>query len=346
MKGLGLLLALAAVARLPRLTQAGSAGQALLWMASELSVCALLYAMMERLSRTQVQAAPAGALNLRRPFWTGLSYAVNPLALFIGPSGHLVGAAAALVLAAAWFMDFSEHPASDLLSALCLSAAGCFHPWALLALPAFLKNLEGSGERLSYFWAWMLPLGLSLGARAYAGLWKPWLPELSGGLFGISAALSSAFYGSLAPQESAQAAGLMLGQVLAWLLVLGWAVLVLGPWRFPLLPGAALAALSWCAASGGLDSAGLLAPLALGLLIPGGMALRLTAVAGLAFLAWAGLFAPWELQAPALWKAPGLPRAFHLAWAAFQLGLWFFFVVEWASMLALCRHPKGRLEYR
>ena len=312
-------------------------------LAADLAVSLLLHRLLERLTASR---ALVGRSVWNTPaFWGALAWAASPLsALITAGHGQFDSLPLFLLLLAAWQLEFSSSPRSELNAALALGAAMSLKPWALAFLPFYLKTFLERREMLRFSLQTLcLPTALLLpwlamdgpvavaGRLAYSGASTLSLPE----------ALKAALFASGASAQVYQGARLALGALgLAVLASLALAYLA-GPWRFPLLPGLALGALTLLVAAPALSVQYLSWPACLALLSPGPLARRLQAV-GLAAALGVYLFLlPGTLAGSALPAPPQTPGSL-LLWAGANLGLWMFLAVEWARQLGYCRRLSVR----
>lgn len=313
-------------------------------LAADFGILLLLRRLLGRLTRTH--AAPGGD---GRAFWGAAAWAASPLAGLISAGhGQFDAAPLFLLLLAAWYLEFSEHPRSDLGSALALGAAIALKTWPVFFLPLYLKSLGSRGERMRYLGlALGLPLALWLPFAAHAGFPAAWQAMAYGGAsaFSLPEAFRAFFFAADAPPH------LLRGLMEWWralalaLLSLLWLAYALGPWRFPLLAGLALAASTLLAFAPALSPQYLLWGLPFALLLPGRMAARHLLVVLPMLLVFYALFMPEVLAGPLAWAPPQIPSAFFLIWGLLNLGLWVFLLREWWGLLRLCLRPAGRLNF-
>ncbi|HXB98027.1 MAG TPA: hypothetical protein VNZ54_08245, partial [bacterium] len=178
----------------------GLGGDAGIWMrlpgvAGDLAVSLLLYSLAERRSRG------GAALNAGADHWrseragllAGLGWALNPLAALISAAhGQFDSLALALLLLAAWLLEYARQPRAELWAALCLAAAVALKSWPLAFLPFYLGIFPTPRERLRFSaWVLMPPLLLLL----------PWLgwdgPDAVAGHLGYSGAAALGLSGAL-----------------------------------------------------------------------------------------------------------------------------------------------------
>lgn len=312
-------------------------------LAGDIAVSLALYALVRRrrLGGDPLAAERAGLL-------AGLSWALNPLAMLLSAAqGASDSLPLALLLGAAWWLEYSQDPRAEAWAALSLGAAAALHPWALALLPLALGAFATSAERRR-FAAWVLLPGLLL--------LLPWLwldsPEdlaarllAGGGLrgsLGLSGALRAGFLAAGAPAESADAAALL------WrgLALLGLALGVAAAWRrcsrLRLLEGLPWGALGLTVLSPGLGAPGLAWAPALACLLSPLLAWRLS-LGGLALaLAGYALFHPEVLAGERAW-APQPGPGLLLGWMLLLLAAWAWSLWEWSRLgLPAAASARGR----
>jgi hypothetical protein len=310
-------------------------------LSADLGLGFLIYMILSRLS-----PEPGW---LARPFWAALGWILNPVALLISAGhGQFDSLALFFVLAALWYLDFSEHPGSDFASALSLGFAVALKTWPLFFLPFFIRCLPARAERwryalicLAFPFLLLLPFVLHggldniLDAMRYSGASAFSLPEsLRGFFYSVGAKASS--YRTLAE----------LWRNLALIcLGLGWLMACFGPWRLPMPAALSLAVLTLYVFAPAFSPQYLCWLIPFALLIPGNLALLHTAAALPCLLIFYGLFMPEAFLKPGDWAVPNLPRETMILWGLINLGLWIFFARQWSRMLGLCLRPQGRLEF-
>lgn len=316
----------------------------------DLGVTALIYMISARLSFSASGGPGAQARFWQgRPFWLALAWALSPVATLISAGhGQFDSVALCFVLLAAWYLEFSENPNSDLASAISLGFAIAYKTWPLFFLPLFLKAFVTPRERLRYFaLSLAFPLLLLLPFLLSCGL-EPTVKALSysgSQAFSLPEALRGFFFGAGASAESYRAAAALWRDLGLFALGLAWLLYALGPWRFPLFAGLAFAVLTLYVFAPGLAAQylGWLLPFAL--LLPGRLALRHGFVSLLALLLFYSLFAPGAFLGAATWVPSEKPAWFFTLWALLNLGFWLYLVREWAALGLLCRRPAGRLGF-
>lgn len=320
-------------------------------VAGDLALSLLLYLVVERRSRSSAALAASGDVwrSARAGLMAGLGWALNPLAALLSV-GHASwdSLALALLLLAAWCLEYGDDPRSELWAAWCLAAAAALNLWALAFLPLYLGAFPARRERLRFAVWLLLPLLL----LALPWCWQDGGGALAAGLacaapmdLGLGAAWHSAFAAAGAPPEFyglATALGLGLGWgllALAWLLALWrcrrlrlaeglpWAALVL----LALLPGLPVTALAW--------------PPALALAVSPRLAWRL-GLGGLALLlGHDAFFDPQALVGAAAWAPPGSQTAWLLLWSLVNLGAWLCLLVLGARLAVSVWLPPQRRSY-
>jgi len=329
-------------------------GEAGIWMrlpgvAGDLAVSLLLYSLAERRSRGG-SARTAGADHWRSEragLLAGLGWALNPLAALISAAhGQFDSLALALLLLAAWMLEYARQPRAEWWAALCLAAAVALKTWPLAFLPLYLGSFSGLRERLR-FSAWVLLPPLLLLA--------PWLamdgPAAVAGRLGYSGAAALGLSGALRAACFALGAGVQLYLRLDGLwraaaglgLALAYAA---GLWqcrRLKLLEGLPWVALLLLLLAPGLSPQYLAWPVALALAVSPRLALRLS-LACLPLLAcFYGLFLPPVLAGTAAWAPPALGTSGTLLWALANLLWWIYLAAQWHrfSPRVLMARPRG-----
>ena len=315
-------------------------------VAGDLAVSALLYLLVERRSRSSaaLSAGPDAPRSAQAGLIAGLGWALNPLAALISAShGQFDSLGLALLLGAAWQLEYADDPRAELWAALCLAAAVALKTWPLAFLPLYLSVFPSVRERLRFAALVLLPPLLLL---------LPWLwmdgplnvasrISYSGATaLGFSGALRAAFFAVDAPVELYRQVddawrSLALGALAAAFL---WALLQ--PRRLRLLDGLALAALTLLLLAPGLSPQYLGWPIALALLRPSGPAWRLTLASLPLLVGFYALFMPPVLLGAAAWAPPRVPQAFYLLWAVANLGWCFFVAAEWVRLMRLNLAPR------
>lgn len=316
---------------------------------ADLGVTALIFLICSRLVSPVAPSQPSQRAWLGRPFWAALCWAANPVpALISAGHGQFDSLALALLLLAAWYLEFSENPRSDFAAALSLGFAISLKSWPLFFLPLFLKGFSNRGERLRFAalslalplllllpFAVSCGLGDTLGALSYTGSQAFSMPE----------ALRGFFFGAGASAETYHAVAGAWRLLCVAILGLSWIAYTFGPWRFPLLAGMAFATLTLYVFAPGLAAQYLCWLLPFALLIPGRLALRHSLLALPALLVFYSLFAPEAFLRSGDWKQPALAPAFFLGWGIFNLVFWLLMLREWIGLWRLCRRPSGRLAF-
>lgn len=333
-------------ARVPALWLGGSdAGlleraSAIAAVVADVAITLLVFMVLSRLAPEAPQRAEEKAppFWIRTAFWGGMAWAAHPLVVLVGSvAGHFDSLPLAAIFLAAWYVEFSDHPRSDLYAPLWFSLALALAAWPLVMLPLFIKSYSANRDRVRFaLLALVLP----------AVLWWPSVASLQG--------LESRLFALSGPADLGLAKGLALLGLWpaalnpaagAALLATAWLAYLLGPWKFPLLPGLALAGLALLASPQPAALQWLLLPLPFVLLVPGTLALRLGGVALGAALLHLGLNQPQLLFARGGFSAPQVPAWFSMAWGMFNLGLWFFWAREFVNLLKRCLKP-ARLRFR
>jgi hypothetical protein len=314
-----------------------------IWMrvpgvAGDLAVSLLLYSLAERRSRG------AAALNAGGDHWrseraglvAGLGWALNPLAALVSAAhGQFDSLALALLLLAAWFLEYARQPRSEWWAALCLAAAIALKTWPLAFLPFYLGSFPSLRERLRFsVWVLVPPLLLLLPWLAWDG------PGAVAGHLGYSGATALGLSGALRAACYALGASADLYRRLdgVWralaeaALTLGFAA---GLWqcrRLRLLEGLPWAALLLLLLAPGLSPQYLAWPVALALAVNPRLALRLGLACLPLLLAFYALFMPAVLAGGLAWPPPRLGQGATLLWALANLLWWTYLAAQWSRL--------------
>jgi hypothetical protein len=344
------------IVRAMGLLQALLGGSLAVWVrlpavAGDLGLSLVLYLVVERRSRSGAALAASGDAwrSARAGLLAGFSWALNPLAALLSVGhGSLDSLALALMLAAAWWLEYGDDPRAELWAALSLAGAIALCGWPLAALPLYLGAFPSRQERWRFALGALLPLLL---------LALPWCMDDGGAALlsrllagpssdlGLGTALRSAFFAAEAPIEAFRQvddlwrmAGLSALGV-AWLIGLWqcrrlrlmeglpWAALLL----LLLLPALPLSAVAW--------------PLGLALALSPRLAWRL-ALGGLPLLlAHEALFEPAVLAGAAAWAPVGAQSGYLLLWSLMNLAWWLAVMVQWARLAPQVWLPPRRRAY-
>ena len=305
-------------------------------VAGDLAVSLLLYGLAERRSRGGAALA-AGADHWRSEragLLAGLAWALNPVAALISAGhGQFDSLALALLLLAAWCLEYARQPRAELWAALSLAAAIALKSWPLAFLPLYLGIFPSLRERLR-FSAWVLlpPLFLLLpwllwdGPAAVAGH----LAYSGAAALGLSGALRAVCFALGLDVESYRALdGAWRSLALAGL---GLAFAA-GLWqcrRLRLLEGLPWAALLLLLLAPGLSPQYLAWPVALALAVSPGLGRRLSLASLPLLLGFYALFMPPVLAGAAAWAPPRLGQSATLLWALANLLWWIYMASQWA----------------
>jgi len=303
----------------------------------DLGLVALIFSLLRR--REDAQGLSLPALQ-RRSTWAGLAYAASPLAIIIS-AGH--GQFDSLPLLFTLLALSSMQKGEERNAALWLGAGIALKTWPLALLPAFLKPVQGRGARARFTaWALLPPLALSL----------PWLLSTPGAM--AARVLGYAGVRCIGLNEAVHAVSYLLRWP-AWVMpashaVLGWGMAgcwlglsllyLLTSWELALEEALALSVLLLYVLSPSLSTQYLLWLLPLALLLPGSLALRHQLYVLPVLLVFYTMFMP-EAYLDARFKGQMAPSAgFLLPWAALNLALWAFFVLEaWRLLRRASRDP-------
>lgn len=315
-------------------------------VAGDLAISALLYLLVERRSRSSaaLSAGPDAPRSAKAGLIAGLGWALNPVAAIISAAhGQFDSLALALLLGAAWQLEYADDPRAELWAGLCLALAVALKTWPLAFLPFYLAVFPSARERVRFAGIVLLPPLLLL---------LPWLLmdgplnvlariSYSGATaLGFSGALRASFFAVEAPvalyrQVDDAWRSLALGGLAA---AFAWGLLQSR--RLRLLDGLAWGALTLLLLAPGLSPQYLGWPIAFALLRPGGPAWRLTLASLPLLVAFYALFMPPVLAGAAAWAPPRVPPLYYLLWAAANLAWCFFVAVEWVHLLRLNLAPR------
>jgi hypothetical protein len=306
-------------------------------VAGDVAVSLLLYSLAARRSGAAALSAAAGRWRSERSgLLAGMGWALNPLAALISAAhGQFDSLALALLLVAAWQLEYARQPRAELWAALCLAAAISLKTWPLAFLPFYLGIFPSLRERLR-FSAWVLlpPLLLLLPWLAWDG------PDAVAGhlgysgaaALGLSGAMRAAFAAVGADVNLYHAADGLLRLVCEAVLALAFAVCLWRCRRLRLLEGLPWMALLLLLAAPGLSPQYLAWPVALALAVSPRLALRLSLASLPLLLCFYGLFMPTVLAGPAAWAPPRLGPGAVLLWALANLLWWLYLAAQWYSL--------------
>lgn len=337
--------------------QGAFGGEAGLWQRlpgvfGDVAISLLLYQLVERRQRSGATLSPGkgGLGSAQAGLLAGLSWALNPLAILISAGhGQFDSLALALLLLAAWLLEYEEGPDAELKAALALAAAWALKTWPLAFLPLYLGAFPSLRERLRFSaWVVLPPLLLLL----------PWLfldsPEAvvqrlsySGSTaMGLSGALRAGFFAVAAPVELYRQADLGWRALSLGLLALGFLWSLWRARRLHLLDGLAFVAMTLLLAAPGLAPQYLIWPAALALLQRPSLGWRLTLWCLPLALIFYALWMPVVLAGAAAWSPPELKPWAVLLWGGVNLLWWAGMALEWDRQREhLLRPQRGRLHY-
>jgi hypothetical protein len=307
-------------------------------VAGDVAISALAYLIVERRSRSHA-AMLGGAQGLqgaRLGLLAGLSWALNPLAVLVSTAhGQFDSVALALLLAAAWWLEYSSHRRSELFAGLCVAAAIAFKTWPLAFLPLYLGVFASRREMARFAALALLPSALLLlPFVALSGL-DPVLARLSysgATALGLSGALRASFFAVDAPVQLYRQVDDLWRVISLTLLGLGWLWTLWQARRLRLLDSLAWVALSLVLLAPGLSPQYLVWPAAFLLLLPGSVAWRYSAAALGLLAAFYALYMPPVHAGSAAWDPPALGPALILLWAAINLACWAWGLGLWAKL--------------
>ena len=320
-------------------------------VAGDLALSLTLYLVAERRSRSGAILGATGDAwrSARAGLLAGLGWALNPVAALLSVGhGGWDSMALALLLLAAWWLEYGDGPRAELWAAWCLAAAIGLCLWPLACLPLYLGAFASRAER-ARFTVWMLlpllllalPWCLDDGGAALAG-------RLLGGPpseLGLGAALRSAFFAAAAPIELYRQADDLWRWLGLGLLAAAW---VAGLWqcrRLRLTEGLPWAALLLLALLPALPLAALAWPLALALAVSPRLAWRLSLAGLVLLLGHDALFDPQALAGAGAWAPVGLQAAWLLPWALLNLAAWLGLLVQWARLAPQVWLPQRRRSF-
>lgn len=302
----------------------------------DLAICLLAYLLMERRSRSNaaLAAGPDALLSARSGLLAGLAWALNPLAVMTSVMhGQFGSLPLALLMAGAWYLEYSPSPRAELWAGLCLAAAIAFKTWPLAYLPLFMGAFASRrGSWRFAAWALLPPVLLLLPFIALNGL-EPVLGRLNyfgATALGFSGALRASFFAVGAPVEAYRIVDDAWRLLSLGALGLAWLWLFWQGRRLRLLDGMAWVALSLVIAAPGLAPEYLIWPAAMLLLQSVPLVWRYTLACIPLKLGFYALFIPQALLGDRAWAPPVLAPWMTLAWAALNLA-W----LGWASQLWL-----------
>lgn len=318
-------------------------GDFLLWsrlpaLAGDLAISALLYLIVERRSRSNaaLAAGPEALLSARAGLMAGLGWALNPLAALISVGhGQFDSACLALLLAAAWYLEYGASRRSELWAALCLGAAIAFKTWPAAFLPLYVGVFASRREALRF-----LGLSLLLPFVLLAPFFAAHGSEVMLGRLSYSGATALGFSGAIRASLFAVGAdGALYRQVDdLWrtfslsLLALAWAWAFWQRRRLRLLEGLPWVALTLVLLAPGLSPQYLVWPAAFSFLLSTRFALRYHLFSLPLLVAFYGLFMPQVLAGRHAWAPPQAPALFILFWAACNLAWWAWGLGEWLKL--------------
>ncbi len=271
------------------------------------------------------------AMNSRAA-WASLAWLAWPCVAWVSAfQGHSDALILALLLYAAWMLEFSDRPRAELWASLSCGLACAASPWALLTLPFFTRALLSRRERLIFMARSLLLASPMLVIQIYS---YGQTPSSRGFALGLGGAFEATLKATGAGPEALAGAMNMASHASLVILGLLWFWTLFSSWRPPLLAGLSLASLMLWVFSPHLELRQLLPALAFSLLLPGRWGLRLGLASTLA-LVWAVLF---EGRSLPLWGLASL--------ALLHFGFWLYACAETLALLRICSQPKGRLDYR
>jgi hypothetical protein len=271
--------------------------------------------------------------NGRAALIAGLCWALNPLAVLVSAGhGQFDSLALALVLGAAWLLEYSRRPDGDGWAALCLAAAVALKTWPIAFLPCCLAMFPGRRERRRFtaqvlFWPLLLllPWLCMDGAAAVAAH----LSYTGANALGLSAVLKACFFAAGAAPELWRRADFWFRSCALGTLGAAFAWVLLRSGRLRLLDSLPWVALTLVLLAPGLSPQYLVWAPALALAVSPALCRRLSLAALPLALGFYALFMPGVLAGPAAWSPPADGPALIWAWAAANLAWWSWMAVEW-----------------
>lgn len=321
-------------------------------LAGDVAVSALAYLIVERRSRSAaaLAAGPEALLSSRAALLAGLGFALNPLAFLVSTAhGQFDSVALALLMAAAWWLEYSSTARAELWAALSLAAAIALKTWPLAFLPLYLGVFASRREALR-FAAWALlppllllaPFVLLSGADAVL----THLAYSGATALGLSGALRASFFAVAAPAQLYRQIDELWRALSLALLAGAWVWLLFNARRLRLLDSLGWLALSLVLLAPGLSPQYLVWPAALLLLRPGGAARRYSAFSLPLLLCFYALIMPSVLAGRAAWAPPQLGAGLTLGWAALNLLWWAWGTTEWLRLQRLNLTPRRGTLFR
>jgi hypothetical protein len=301
----------------------------------------LLYLIVERRSRSSaaLAAGPEALLSTRAGLLAGLGWALNPLAALVSTGhGQFDSLALALLLAAAWWLEYSSAPRAELWAALSLAAAIALKTWPLAFLPLYLGVFASRRETLR-FAAWsLLPCALLLAPFVLLSGGDAVLARLSysgATALGVSGALRACFFAVDAPVALYHQVDDAWRLLSLGLLGLGWLWALWRARRLRLLDSLPWMALSLVLFAPGLSPQYVVWPAAFALLLGKGFAWRYHLATLPLLAAFYALFMPAVLAGAAAWAPPALGPGLILLWAALNLAWWAWGLNDWLRLQRL-----------
>jgi hypothetical protein len=302
-------------------------------LAGDLAVCVLAYFLAERRCKGSLpfdapQKAQAGLL-------AGLGWALNPLAALISAGhGQFDSLPLALLLGAAWLMEYSEAAGAEAMAAFCLAAAVALKTWPIAFLPFFLGILPNQGERGRFAARALLPPLLLLLPWCFLDSPEAVVARISyagSSALGLPAALKACFFVAQAPELWRTVDG---AYRLAALALIGGAFL--WAWRrsrsLDLVDSLPWAALTLVLLAPGLSPQYLVWAPALALAVSPVLAWRLSLAGFLLASGLYALFMPAVLAGPLAWAPLPQTATSILAWGGINLLWWLWTVTEWRRL--------------
>lgn len=312
------------------------------------AVALWIYALVERRSRGSAALAAGADLGRggRAGLMAGLGWALNPVAALLSAAhGQFDSLPLALLLGAAWGLEYAADARAEAWSAVALGAAIAFKTWPLALLPFYLGAFSGRRERVRFaLWVLLPPLLLALPWAALDGFdaLGQRLAYTGATALGLSGALRAAFFAATAPVELYQNVDDLWRALAVGGLALAFGAALWRCRRWRLLESLPWAALFLLLLAPGLSPQSMGWPIALALAVSPALAWRLTWLALPLLVGFYGLFMPAVLAGPWAWEAPRLGPLATLGWALLNLVWWVCCLLQWNRLTPRVLMPAGR----
>ncbi len=269
----------------------------------------------------------------------GAVWVLNPLAWIVGAGhGQFDSLVLALVLAAAWLLEYSPHPRGESRAALCLGLAVALKTWPALLLPAFMGVFPAPRDRLRFAAKTLaLPAVLPLPWIAADGFRPVWerLAYTGANALGPSGALRAACFALRVDPALWRAADAGYRDAALALIAAAFAWAVSHPRDLRLAAALPWAGLTLALLAPGLSPQYLLWAPALALAWSPGLCLRLSVPALALAAGFYALVLPGVLAGSAAWAPPRPIPGLMFAWAAANLAWWAWSAGQWRRLKVL-----------